>query len=244
MCRLLAFSAKNQTTIPDFIGKDFSQFVALSNIHHDSWGVVLENEKNLTLLKAAETAATSSTFDSTICHTSGTGGLLHFRWASPGLPVKQENAHPFTYQDISFIHNGALAPYDALLGEIDETLLESRQGETDSELFFLFVLTKIQQSDFVTGTLKAITAIRNSFKYSSVNSIIMNSDFLIVVSEHDPNNKPDWADDIYYELRYRIDESGVVVASSGWDQTGWNLLENHQALVVNRHSLTFEIINL
>ncbi|MEY3156674.1 MAG: hypothetical protein RL257_694, partial [Actinomycetota bacterium] len=38
MCRLLAFSAKSKTTIPAFIGEDFSQFLDLSEVHHDSWG--------------------------------------------------------------------------------------------------------------------------------------------------------------------------------------------------------------
>jgi hypothetical protein len=71
--------------------------------------------------------------------------------------------------------------------------------------------------------------------------MIINSDFLIVVSEHDPLNKPSWADDLYYELRYRIDENGVAVASSGWDQSGWALMENHSILIVNRHDLTHQI---
>ena len=244
MCRLLAFSAKQQTTIPDFIGGDFPQFVALSSIHHDSWGVALESQDNLQLVKAAETAAKSLTFNSAISNSLGTGGLLHFRWASPGLPVKQENAHPFIHQDISFIHNGALAPYEALLGDIDEELLAHRSGDTDSELYFLYLLSEIQQSDFVSGTLNALKSIRSGFKYSSINAMIMNSEYLIVISEHDPNNKPDWADDVYYELRYRIDENGVAAASSGWNQVGWELLENHQVLVVNRNSLQFEVIDL
>jgi hypothetical protein len=62
-----------------------------------------------------------------------------------------------------------------------------------------------------------------------------------VVSEYDPLNKPSWTDNLYYELRYRIDENGVAVASSGWDQSGWILMENHSILIVNRHDLTHQI---
>ncbi|MFM1967332.1 MAG: hypothetical protein RL590_189, partial [Actinomycetota bacterium] len=71
-----------------------------------------------------------------------------------------------------------------------------------------------------------------------------NSDYLIVASEHDPLNKPDWADDVYYELRYRLDENGIAVASSGWNQEGWRLLQNHQILIVDRATLETEIVNL
>lgn len=74
--------------------------------------------------------------------------------------------------------------------------------------------------------------------------MIMNSEFLIVTSEHDPENKPSWADDIYYELRYRLDDEGLAVASSGWDQNGWTLLENHQMLILNRSTLEIQLINL
>jgi len=119
-----------------------------------------------------------------------------------------------------------------------------RTGETDSELFFLFLLTEIEKSGFVAGVVNAIRKIKEGFKYSSINSMILNSDYLIVVSEHDPLNKPDWADDVYYELRYRLDENGVAVASSGWNQEGWKLLENHQILIVDRATLVTEIVNL
>ena len=74
--------------------------------------------------------------------------------------------------------------------------------------------------------------------------MVMNSDFFIVISEHDPANKPQWADEVYYEIRYRLDENGFAVASSGWDQTGWQLIENHKVLILNRKSLELELISL
>jgi len=244
MCRLLAFSAKSKTTIPAFIGAEFSQFLDLSEVHHDSWGIALDGGNQTQLVKKPQTAKKSEEFSNTINSESGLGGLLHFRWASPGLPVTQQNAHPFNYQDISFIHNGALSPYETLRDSISDEFIKLRTGETDSELFFLFLLTEIEKSGFVAGVVNAIRKIKEGFKYSSINSMILNSDYLIVVSEHDPLNKPDWADDVYYELRYRLDENGVAVASSGWSQEGWKLLQNHRILIVDRATLATEIINL
>lgn len=244
MCRLMAFSSLKETTIPSFMGDAFSGFVELSNIHHDSWGLALTDGGQARMIKKAETAAKSSDFQAVVDGESSTGGLLHFRWASPGLPVKDVNAHPFTYDDIAFIHNGALSPYDALQSLVASEFASLRQGDTDSEQFFLYLLTEIKKLGFVDGVVNAIRNIKSNFKYSSINSMIMNSEYLIITSEHDPLNKPDWADDIYYELRYRIDESGVAVASSGWNQQGWTLMQNHEILIVERSSLKTEIVAL
>jgi predicted glutamine amidotransferase len=119
-----------------------------------------------------------------------------------------------------------------------------QKGDTDSEQFFLYLLTEIDKSGFVEGVKNSIKNIKANFKYSSINSMIINADYLIVTSEHDPINKPSWADEIYYELRYRLDDSGIAVASSGWDQEGWTLMKNHQMLIVNRKTLQAELIDL
>lgn len=244
MCRLMAYSSKNQTTLPDFMGEAFQQFVELSKVHHDSWGLALVDQGSARLTKKAETAATSSDFSETLWASPATGGLLHFRWASPGLPVTEQNAHPFIHQDISFIHNGALSPYDAVKSLVAPKYAALQKGDTDSEQFFLYLLTEIDQLGFVAGVKKAITTIKADFNYSSINSMVMNSEYLIITSEHDPANKPSWADEIYYELRYRLDHDGIAVASSGWNQSGWNLLQNHQMLIVNRSTFETELINL
>ncbi|MFM8842953.1 MAG: class II glutamine amidotransferase [Actinomycetota bacterium] len=244
MCRLMGYSSKERTSLPNFMGGSFQQFVDLSNIHHDSWGLALLDNGDARITKKAETAAKSSHFTTTMESNAATGGLLHFRWASPGLPISDESAHPFTRGDIAFIHNGALSPYDALQSRIDSRYATEQKGFTDSEQFFFFILTEIDRSGFVEGVKSAIHVIKSEFQYSSINSMIMNSDYMIVTSEHDPVNKPSWADDVYYEIRYRLDENGLAVASSGWDQSGWTLLGNHQMLIFNRNNHEIELINL
>lgn len=244
MCRLLGYVSAKPVTLPEFAGPDFSNFVKLSEIHKDSWGICLVEDERARLLKVAETAASSEQFDTILSERTATGGLLHFRWASPGIQVTQENAHPFSYEDFAFIHNGALQPYDALLPEISPANLALRRGSGDSELFFLFALTKIQLEGFRSGVISAVSEIKSKYSYSSINSMFLNRDYLIVVSENHPENRPPWADDHYYELRYRIDEGGCLVTSSGWNQVGWTLIENHSALIVDRKSLKTELIKL
>lgn len=227
--------------LPTFVGPHFAQFVELSKVHKDSWGLALSTSSGSVLNKSAETAAESSDFARAVTSLSGDGGLLHFRWASPGLAVTESNAHPFTLNGISFIHNGALEPYDALESSIPKHLLAHRTGTGDSELFFLYLLGEIEQHGFLGGVKQGIKKIKKNFNYSSINSMIMNDDYLIVTSEHHLENKPSWAAPDYYELKYRIDTDGCVVASSGWNQEGWSLLNNHEMLIVNRKTLAYSV---
>lgn len=244
MCRLMAFSSRTTTSLPSFVGGSFQEFIQLSNVHHDSWGLALVESGKSTITKKAETAAESKEFKEVINSASGMGGLLHFRWATPGLPVTYNNAHPFSFQDISFIHNGALSPYDAVASLVAPQFSALKTGDTDSEQYFFFILTEIEKFGFVDGVISAIKILKSEFNYSSINSMIMNSDFLIVTSEFDPAKTPAWAEPEYYELRYRLDSNGIAVASSGWNQSGWTLLQNHQMLIFNRVTHEVQIINL
>ena len=244
MCRLLGYVSSQPTTVRQFAGRHFSEFLKLSEIHKDSWGLALIDSAGTKLHKSAESAAQSSTFGEIAESQNSTGGLLHFRWASPGIEVNDANAHPFTFEDISFIHNGALDPYDALLDQIPASALALRKGSGDSELFFLFTLAQIQKLGFVKGVLTAVREIKTNYKYSSINSMFLNSKYLVVISEHDPDNRPSWTEPTYYEVRYRLDQNGCLVASSGWDQDGWQLMPNHSALIIDRESMKAELLNL
>ena len=66
-------------------------------------------------------------------------GLVHLRWATPGLPVEPRNTHPFRRGDVAMAHNGAIHPQDRL-GELLPPAWERQlAGTTDSERYFLHV---------------------------------------------------------------------------------------------------------
>lgn len=234
MCRLMAFASLTETTLPSFVGKEFPEFVELSKAHRDGWGLALASREGARVTKTSQSAAESPSFTDTVFSQTSSAGLLHFRWASPGLEVTDKNSHPFHYGDIAMIHNGAVTPYESLISRIDSELLTLRNGDTDSELYFLFVLTMIHRSNFLDGVRAAIRTIKSEFDYSSINSMFFNNDYLVVVSEHNLNRIPAEGKEDYYELRYRLTDEGIVAASSGWKQDGWKLLENHQLLIYDR----------
>lgn len=233
MCRLLGYVATQERSIPQIVGGNFEQFLQLSEIHKDGWGIARVNGGGATVEKTAETARNSEGFAKEIDQVSKSG-LLHFRWATPGLGINESNSHPFTYGEIAFIHNGALKPYDSLLEHIPEHLRKLRSGTTDSELFFLFTYSKIEEFGLVEGVREAIRDIKTNFTYSSLNAMILSPEYLVVVCENNPENRPEWATDEYYQLRYRKNSDGFVVASSGWDQSDWDVIPNHSILVFNR----------
>ena len=65
-----------------------------------------------------------------------------------------------------------------------------------------------------------------------------------VVNEHNDERIPHGELPGYYDLFYRTDGKEVLVASSGWTQTGWQELPNHSIMKVDRASLTIEISDL
>ena len=174
------------------------------------------------------------------------GALLHFRWASKGLDVKESNTHPFTYEGITFIHNGSFKPFDGLKPYISDEYLKLAQGDTDSELYFLYLLTEIKKHGFLPGIKSALTFIKDNIDHSSANMMIMNKDFFVTACRYNQDRIPDlFKKDIdYYELRYKDVDGAVLVASSGWNQEGWTQLTNDSLLIVDRSDQSHSTLSI
>lgn len=246
MCRLMGFVAPEKTTFPAMAGPGFKDFVALSSIHCDGWGIATidHDDEKAQLVRAAEMAHTSSQFDAAIKDANSDGGLLHLRWATAGLPVSENNSHPFIYKDFSFIHNGAIYPPDVLDSYINPDFSWMITGQTDSERYFYLLMTEIKEHGFVAGVQRAVAIIKEHADFSSINAMIMNEDLFIVIAEYDPERRPTFGEPDYYDLHFRKDAGGVVVASTGWPHDGWTQLPNHHMLIVDRTSFDTKILPL
>jgi len=243
MCRLMGFVSCQPETFAVAAGANLSEFIDLSDIHCDGWGIsaIEHGAKKTQLNKAAEVARTSPDFESAITNTSTDGALLHLRWATAGIPVSEKNSHPFMHDGYTFIHNGAIYPKDALDPYIADQLRQYILGDTDSEKYFYFLLTEIKKLGLIEG-IKSALAIIKEIDFSSINAMILTDSQFITICEHDPDRKPSWAGDGYYDLYYKITDKDVVVASSGWNQDGWKQLPNHQILVVDRSTLAINVL--
>ncbi len=243
MCRLMGFVSSQPETFAAAVGANLSEFIDLSAIHCDGWGIsaIEHGAKKTQLNRAAEIARTSPDFESAITNTNTDGALLHLRWATSGIPVSENNSHPFMNDGYTFIHNGAIYPKDALDEYIADQLRQYILGDTDSEKYFYFLLTEINKLGLIEG-IKSALAILKKIDFSSINAMILTDSQFITICEHDPDRKPSWAGDGYYDLYYKVSDKDVVVASSGWNQDGWKYLPNHQILVIDRATLATDVL--
>ena len=242
MCRLMGYVSEKDFSLSEFAGPRFEDFAALSSKHCDGWGVVeLEAGTESPSLVIEPSQASKSEKFRTIAHESkSNGALLHLRWATAGLSVKEGNTHPFTHGEISFIHNGGVMPSNAMDSFIDADLFETMRGDTDSERYFGTIITEIRKCGLVDGIVAAVRLIREKCTFSSLNAMILTPHQMIIINEHNNDRVPAGEPNDYYDLYFRKDEKGVLVASSGWEQSGWSLISNHRALVIDRATFAIE----
>jgi predicted glutamine amidotransferase len=235
MCRLLGYSSATPTTFSEVVGSNFNQFVKLADDHCDGWGIATTNNHIADLYKEPVAATKSENFKEQLEKHKSKAALLHLRWATAGMAVNENNTHPFTYQDISFIHNGSITPPTALDPLIDKKYLSLAKGSTDSERYFLFLLTQIEKHGFVEGVKSGLSYIKNNCTYSSINMMIQNDQSFVAACIYNQDKIPDRFKDQpdYYHLKYTTKDNQVVVASSGWNQEGWQEIPNGSVLVVD-----------
>lgn len=106
--------------------------------------------------------------------------LGHIRQASPKVPVTTENAHPFTLDDVVFVHNGKLTPVDekkfVMEEEVDEIdsktqkITKKKVSRSDSLIFFEHFMSiyeasseKNAQKKFTDSVTKAMEDFTGKF---------------------------------------------------------------------------------
>jgi len=237
MCRLLAFTSLERKSFYDVVGSDFEKFVALSAEHKDGWGIGHDGE----VIKDINPAKESSLLAETGKNLETAGALFHLRLASKGITINIDNNHPFTHGTTTFMHNGTIRPSDAAEQFISEKYRALVTGTTDSEKFFYGLLSQVDELGLVEGVRTIVNQIRAIADYSALNIMVQTPDTLIAVCEFNDTNKSEWSGPDHYELRFSPREDDFLIASTGWGNTDWQHLDNHQMLVVDRSTLKYLI---
>lgn len=143
MCRLLGYVARRPTSVLEVLGEeDFEAFTELTAVHGDGWGMAWHDLGNHTIrtVSSADSAFRDLAYEQLARQRLGRTGILHLRWATPGLPVTPENTHPFCDGGYAFAHNGHISPLERLEGLLTPENQAMLRGDTDSERYFRFLM--------------------------------------------------------------------------------------------------------
>jgi predicted glutamine amidotransferase len=257
MCRLLGYASGRDASLEDLIGADgLQEFTGLCALHGDGWGMAWYEGVEPVTRKSPIRADSEPEYDKLAREPLSDLGLVHLRWATPGLGVNERNSHPFRYEQYVFAHNGAIHPQDRL-GEMLPPEWERRLGgTTDSERYFLLIMSRLASGggDVAAAIGEAAADIDARYEPNSLNAILLSPDRLYAVSWYHAARIPEaklrsYGRDpqeiaTYFDLAYRVTEGAVVVASSGWPQPGWTSLPNRHVLATDRRTLRTEVLPL
>jgi predicted glutamine amidotransferase len=236
----------------------FTEFTALSSLHGDGWGTAWYDGAEPVIRKSPGRASDEPEYEKLAWQPLSDLGLLHLRWATPGLPVEDRNTHPFRRGQFVLAHNGAIHPQDRLPELLPPEWEAKLGGTTDSERYFLHLMWRLEErdGDMVAAIADTTADIEERYAPASLNAILLTPERLYAISWHDPARVPapqmrargyaDRPKDIacYFDLAYRADSASVVVASSGWPMEGWTPLPRYHVLKVDRGTLATEVVAL
>ncbi len=242
MCRLLGTVSRAPVTLDQVLGNERGAFLALAAQHGDGWGHAWTGPDGLQVRKEPDSALASRELADLAAGQASESALTHLRWATLGLSVRSANTHPFTGNGAAFAHNGSVSPPEALEELIAPQLRQQRQGDTDSERYFLAVLSRLDEgatpAEALATTVTDVLA--SGAAVHSLNCMLLTPEALLAVCCYDPGS---YDDPEYYPLLHRRTGETVVVASTGWTQSvGWSTLGNGQLMAVERGSLCTTIV--
>lgn len=146
MCRLFGFRSVVVSKVQQSLVEASNSLNCQGQIHADGWGLAYYAEGHPHLIKSEKSAFEDRIFSCVSGIVSSETIVAHIRKATKGK-ISLTNTHPFQYGPWIFAHNGNIHNFQTLcpkiLEEVDPRLRPYILGETDSELIFYFLLTKI-----------------------------------------------------------------------------------------------------
>jgi predicted glutamine amidotransferase len=262
MCRLLGVVSATPIAVSRAVGRDvLKDFVALTKIHGDGWGVarVRLPGHDPKIDVSAGSACDDRHFAAATHDQRSAASLVHLRWATTGIAVRPENSHPFVSQRIAMAHNGSIKPIGLLDELINPQIAATIRGSTDSERYFgLIRQHRASSPDLAEAVRRAVSQLRELFPDASLNALILGEDQLIAVHAHARSRLPDediaeiTAADLpaehledYFGMRWaRPDEDRVVIASTGFGDVDWSPLEPESVTSISMYDLSMATLPL
>jgi glutamine amidotransferase len=144
MCRLLGIVASEPTDFKIVLRESPRSMAALSREHPDGWGIgVFDDETRCWCVeRGVARASEDARFHELAVGSRGELLVAHVRQKTVG-ETSLANTHPFVRGRWLFAHNGTVKDAAWLMKQASRERLAEIRGETDSELLFAWLLTRL-----------------------------------------------------------------------------------------------------
>jgi predicted glutamine amidotransferase len=145
MCRLLGVVCNETTDFRFSLHEAPRSLAVLSAEHADGWGLAVHCDGNgWDLHRNPVRAGDCDRFRELAAAARGELLVAHIRKRTVG-PIGEENTHPFRRGSLVFAHNGTIAGIALFEAKTSEARRKEIVGQTDSERFFAWLLTKLDE---------------------------------------------------------------------------------------------------
>lgn len=262
MCRLLGVVATGPTSVADAVGDGvLKDFVALTKIHGDGWGVADMDHIGATphVRVSAGSALDDADFGAATHDVRSAATLVHLRWATNGLAVEPQNSHPFSADGLAMAHNGSIKPMATLDDLLEPAVAAALRGTTDSERYFAVIRQHRRTApNLAEAVRRAVAQLRQIYPDASLNALLLGEDQLIAVHAHahsrllDEDIEEISATDLpaehledYFSLRVARPADGVlVIGSTGFGDLPWEPLPTESVIAVSMRDLSTTVLPL
>lgn len=181
MCRLLGIVASEPTEFAVVLARAPRCLAALSREHPDGWGVAI-HDGGWRIHRGTDRAHEDRRFLDLAAESRGHVLVAHVRQKTVG-PTRLENTHPFAADGWIFAHNGTVKRTDVLLAGTSKKRRDAVTGDTDSELLFAYLLTRLDDAGLVqlddeharataTALLEAVTSELRALEIGAFNFLL------------------------------------------------------------------------
>lgn len=172
MCRLFGLVANRQVDVNFSFAQAPHSLVSQSAWNPDGWGIAWYDKGRARVYKEPIPAKESEYLPSLTKEIKASLIIAHVRKGTAG-GRRLENTHPFQHGNFVFAHNGSIQTPSRLRAMLVPDLNSQIQGETDSELYFYWLLQCIQgRQDAVAGVRTAIQEIIEHHQYLGLNFLL------------------------------------------------------------------------
>ena len=159
MCRLLGIVASEPTDFRIVLSHAPRSMAALSVEHRDGWGIAVfdaAGEHDWRVDRGIDPASEDVRFHERALGSRGELLVAHIRQKTVG-PTSLENTHPFRRGHWIFAHNGTIHELAWLAARVSPARRAELAGQTDSELFFAYLLTRLDEAGLSDGPIVVAT---------------------------------------------------------------------------------------